>query len=273
MVGGSDYKRPPVQPRHPGPAPARLGVQAVHPRRGAEEGLRPGSRLAVAQARLQRPDTGGKEKFVVNNYDNAYSGARTLGRRDRSPTTRCSPRSASRSGTKRIAQLASGWASARRSRRNYAMTLGGSRRASRRWTWRTPTRRSPTGGERVCGTLGAPRRGPGRHPGGRARRAPTRSLDAQQASDRKRVLSAGARRTETVQQMQTVVSSGTGKRAAYRRVRRRQDRHHRELRRRLVRRLHRQMTVAVWVGYPDRLEADEDRVPRRARSRAAPSPR
>ena len=45
--GAGDGRRPrlrhaAVQPRHPGPAPARLGVQAVHPRRGAERGHRAG---------------------------------------------------------------------------------------------------------------------------------------------------------------------------------------------------------------------------------------
>ena len=48
MVGGDDYDDAAVQPRHPGPAPAGLGVQAVRARRGADGGhlarARPGSR-------------------------------------------------------------------------------------------------------------------------------------------------------------------------------------------------------------------------------------
>ena len=43
MVGGRDYRKAPVQPRDPGPAPAGLVVQAVHPRRGAEPASAPGS--------------------------------------------------------------------------------------------------------------------------------------------------------------------------------------------------------------------------------------
>ena len=47
---------------------------------------------------------------------------------------------------------------------------------------------------------------------------------------------------------------GTGKRAALPRVHGRgQDRYDRELRRRLVRRLHAGLVTAVWVGYPDQL--------------------
>ena len=58
--------------------------------------------------------------------------------------------------------------------------------------------------------------------------------------------------------LQSVVTSGTGKRAhAGRGPGRGQDRHDRELRRRLVRRLDAQYTVAVWVGYPDELKPME----------------
>ena len=51
-------------------------------------------------------------------------------------------------------------------------------------------------------------------------------------------------------------TSGTGTRRTDRRVRGRQDRHDRELRRRLVRRASTtSYTVAVWVGYPDKLKS------------------
>ena len=55
MVGGRDYAKRAVQPRHPGPAPAGLVVQAVRPGRGAHAGHRAGLGVAVAQARLHRP--------------------------------------------------------------------------------------------------------------------------------------------------------------------------------------------------------------------------
>ena len=53
--------------------------------------------------------------------------------------------------------------------------------------------------------------------------------------------------------LSTVVGRAPRPRADPRRVRGRQDRHDRELRRRLVRRLDDEITVAVWVGYPDEL--------------------
>ena len=49
-------QRRPVQPRHPGPAPARLGDQAVHPRRGADaRASRPNSIWASHKLDDQRP--------------------------------------------------------------------------------------------------------------------------------------------------------------------------------------------------------------------------
>ena len=45
-------RRRAVQPRHPGPAPARLGVQAVRARRGARAGHQPAVHLGVEEADL-----------------------------------------------------------------------------------------------------------------------------------------------------------------------------------------------------------------------------
>ena len=52
MYGGDDYARRAVQPRHPGPAPARLVVQAVRARRGAQAGHQPELDLGVEEAHL-----------------------------------------------------------------------------------------------------------------------------------------------------------------------------------------------------------------------------
>ena len=57
MVGGRDYRNAPVQPRHAGPAPARLVVQAVRPRDGARGGHLPRTRCGRREARLHRAGT------------------------------------------------------------------------------------------------------------------------------------------------------------------------------------------------------------------------
>ena len=53
MIGGDNYDVAPVQPRHAGPAPARLLVQAVRARRGAQEGHQPELHLG-RRKKLQR---------------------------------------------------------------------------------------------------------------------------------------------------------------------------------------------------------------------------
>ena len=54
MVGGDDYDDAAVQPRDPGPAPARLVDQAVHPGRGDPPGDLPRLDLGVAEDDLRR---------------------------------------------------------------------------------------------------------------------------------------------------------------------------------------------------------------------------
>ena len=78
MVGGDDYDTHAVQPRHPGPAPARLGVQAVRARRGAQEGHLPRApcgRRASWSFNVPRLEA---STFTVENYNNAYAGVTTL---------------------------------------------------------------------------------------------------------------------------------------------------------------------------------------------------
>ena len=76
MVGGRDYATVAVQPRDPGPAPAGLVVQAVHPRRGAaSEGVERQLDLWPSRKRdFIVPGTKGKEHFVVNNFEGTYAG-------------------------------------------------------------------------------------------------------------------------------------------------------------------------------------------------------
>ena len=118
MVGGRDYNERAVQPRHAGPAPAGLGVQAVHPRRGAARGHRRRlDRGRRARSVFDVP-TASTEKFVVNNYEDAYPAQRTLGQRARVLRQRGlrAGRHQGRHAQDRRASP-SGWASARRCRR------------------------------------------------------------------------------------------------------------------------------------------------------------
>ena len=76
MVGGDNYGIDAVQPRHAGPAPARLLVQAVRARRGAaSRTISPSPR--GPPKKLTYILKGG-ERFTVNNYEDAYAGVTTL---------------------------------------------------------------------------------------------------------------------------------------------------------------------------------------------------
>ena len=121
------------------------------------------------------------------------------------------------------------------------MTLGGLKQGVTRSTWRTPTRRSRTGGSASAARSARPNDGPVGIREVDARTTATRCIDATTIDAHQARAPEPASRRQTTRAMQTgVVSSGTGKRAAIGGVRRGQDRHDRELRRRLVRRLHRQ---------------------------------
>ena len=100
MVGGRDYNERAVQPRHPGPAPAGLGVQALHPGRGAARGDRPGLGVAVAQARVRRAGHEGQGEVRRQQLRGRLRRAsRRWPARRRSPTTRSSPQVGIKVGT------------------------------------------------------------------------------------------------------------------------------------------------------------------------------
>ena len=106
-----------VQPRHPGPAPARLGVQAVHPRRGAASRASPRTPSGPSH-KLVINVPHSKEVFTVNNYEDAYSGI-THARATRPTFSDNSVFAAGRHQgrhARRWRGSPSGWASARRSR-------------------------------------------------------------------------------------------------------------------------------------------------------------
>ena len=73
MVGGRDYQKAPFNlatqgQRQPGSSFKPFILAAA-----LQPGHRAGSRVAVAQARLQRAEQR-REKFTVNNFESTYTG-------------------------------------------------------------------------------------------------------------------------------------------------------------------------------------------------------
>ena len=93
-----------VQPRHAGPAPAGVGVQAVRARGGAQAGHLAGLHLGLAKKVFDVPAAARSSRSRTTRTPTPERPRSP--RRRRPPTTPSSPRSASRSAPSRIARLA-----------------------------------------------------------------------------------------------------------------------------------------------------------------------
>ena len=280
-----------VQPRHAGPAPAGLGVQAVRARRGADaRASRPNSVWDVAEAsycvtpeeghvqgelrrqqlqrRLRRRDAPSRTATTFSdNSVYAQVGIQVGTQQDRPARA---PDGHPHAG---LAQLRD---DARRP----------ASRASRRSTWRTPTRRSRTSGRLTYGTMS-----PGARSTAPAAGAPARSGIRAIGTQRRRQAQAdraAERRSEAINRRATgrcSKPSVAATRSTSMLAGRRHERHRRRARRspacswpaRPARPRttatpgssagRREITVAVWVGYPDKLRPMETRVHGRAGGR------
>ena len=197
-----------VQPATQGAAPARFVVQAVRAGRGARaRASRPTPTWASKKKNFTVPNTRGKERFIVNNYDDAYAGTSTLARALTYSDNSVFAEVGIKVGTKKIARLAradghphAGLDTTTRSR------SVGSSRASLRWTWPTRTRRSPRGGKRDHAARWA-RPSAGRS-GSRRSTAPTARRSTRNRREQRRRALRRRRRRTTTSIMQTVVSDG-----------------------------------------------------------------
>ena len=252
MVGGRDYRELAVQPRHAGPAPAGLGVQAVRPgdraaRRAsgrARRGCRRSSRSATRRVGCD---------FEVNNYEDAYAGVTTLA----SATTFSDNAVYAQVGLK------VGPAQDRRDSRermgirtpvsrNCAMTLGGLKEGVTPLDMAHAYQTFATGGQFVTGSLG-PDRGPVgireicRRDGDELQRQGPRTR-----SSVERVLPQGVAE-QTNQILSTVIASGTAVRARIDEFAAGKTGTTENYGDAWFVGFTKQMTVAVWVGYPNKL--------------------
>jgi penicillin-binding protein 1A len=155
------------------------------------------------------PGTRGKEHFVVNNFESKYAGSQTLAGGLTYSDNAVFSAVGIDVGTKKIAKLAERMGIRTPVSSNYAMTLGGLKEGVSPLDMAHAYETLITGGRRIYGTLGAGDRGP------------VGIKDVVQPNGKKIVNKTEAQRVlpqrianEVVQIMTTVVTQGTGKRAA-----------------------------------------------------------
>jgi len=210
MVGGSDFAHAPFNlatqgQRQPGSAfkPFTLAT-------ALEEGYTGDSVLPSMRKVFTVPHTGGREHFVVNNFESSYSGSNTLAGAMAVSDNSIYAELGIRAGTRRIAGLAQRMGIRTPVSHNYAMTLGGLKQGVTPLDMAHAYETFATGGRLVTDPgIGAAARGPigihdVRDSGGR--------IIARNEPRYDRILPAGvAGNVSSI--LQGVVQSGTGKAA------------------------------------------------------------
>jgi len=212
MIGGRDYQERPFNlatqgERQPG-STVKPFILAAALRKGYGLGSVWESRKRVFDV----PGVTDGEKFVVNNFDNSYAGTRDLGSALTFSDNAVFAAVGLATGTKRISKLITAMGVRSPVSTNPAMTLGAFKQGVSVLDWAHSYQSFASGGKRISGSLGAPDRGPvGIHD---VRDVSTDELIERNRLRSKRVISpelAGA----VTQQMQAVVSGGTGRLAQY----------------------------------------------------------
>jgi penicillin-binding protein 1A len=251
MVGGRDYATRPFNLATQGQRQPGSSIKPFILASALKKGYGAGSLWPSRKRIFTVPGTGGKEKFVVNNFESKYAGTQTLaGGLTYSDNSVYSAVGIS-VGTKKIARLAERMGIRTPVSSNYAMTLGGLKQGVTPLDMAHAYETFIEGGRRVSGTLGAGDDGP---VGIEKVQSPSGKLLKENHPTSKSVLDR-AIANETVGIMTTVISQGTGRRAALGpgqfaagktgTTENSGDAWFVGFTKR--------WTVAVWVGYPDKL--------------------
>jgi penicillin-binding protein 1A len=208
MVGGRDYDERPFNLATQGQRQPGSSIKPFILAAALKKGYSPGSLWPSRKRVFTVPGTRGHEKFVVNNFESKYAGAQTLaGGLTYSDNAVFSAVGIS-VGTKKIASLAERMGIRTPVSSNYAMTLGGLKQGVTPLDMAHAYQTLIAHGRRVGGTLGASDDGPvgvtrvdgpDLHKKNKQRLTP---VLPQSIAD------------QTVGIMSTVVSQGTGRRAA-----------------------------------------------------------
>jgi penicillin-binding protein 1A len=252
MVGGADYATSPFNlatqgQRQPGSTFKPFTLTAA-----LESGISPGSVWSSQPKQFVVPHSGGREYFVVRNYGGEYSGSNTLAGATTVSDNSVFAEVGVKVGTKKIARVARRLGIRTPISTNYAMILGGLRDGVTPLDMAHAYESFATGGKRIWNPkLGAPDKGPigihlVRDGDGKVLISNAKTLQ------RKQVIPAGVA-SEVSQILQTVVAYGTGKAAQIPGFAAGQTGTTENYGDAWFVGWNEQMTVAIWVGYPDRL--------------------
>jgi penicillin-binding protein 1A len=209
MVGGRDYAERPFNLATQGQRQPGSSIKPFILAAALKKGYAAGSLWPSRKRIFTVPGTRGKEHFVVNNFESKYAGSQTLaGGLTYSDNAVFSAVGIS-VGTKKIATLAERMGIRTPVSSNYAMTLGGLKEGVTPLDMAHAYQTLIAHGKRVTGTLGASKQGP---VGVISVKGP-HGLDVENKVRRSTVLPQSIA-DQTVGIMATVVSQGTGKRAA-----------------------------------------------------------
>jgi penicillin-binding protein 1A len=210
MVGGRDYAKRPFNLATQGQRQPGSSIKPFILATALKQGIGPGSVWPSRKQTFTVPGTKGKEKFVVNNFESNYSGQQTLAGGLTFSDNSVYSTVGITIGTKKIARLAEKMGIRTPVSSNYAMTLGGLHQGVTALDMAHAYETFIEHGRRVSGSLGSSDQGPV-------------GIERVQSSDGKTIDRNKIRRTpalprgvadQTVGIMSTVVSQGTGKRAA-----------------------------------------------------------
>jgi penicillin-binding protein 1A len=252
MVGGADYATSPFNlatqgQRQPGSTFKPFTLTAA-----LESGISPGSVWTSAPKQFVVPHSGGREYFVVRNYGDEYSGSNTLAGATTVSDNSVYAEVGVKVGTHKIARVARRLGIRTPISTNYAMILGGLRDGVTPLDMAHAYETFATGGKRIWNPkLGAPDKGPVgihlvRDGDGKVLLSNPKSLRTKQ------VIPANVA-SEVSQILQTVVAYGTGKAAQIPGFAAGKTGTTENYGDAWFVGWNEQMTVAIWVGYPDRL--------------------
>jgi penicillin-binding protein 1A len=246
MVGGDDYSERPFNLATQGQRQPGSSFKPFVLAQALRQGVSPDSVWSSKKLSLRVKDEKGRtETFRVTNSESAYSGQTTLARALTWSDNAVFAQVGQKVGTKPIAKLIERMGIRTPVSSNAAVVLGAPRRGVTVLDMAHAFETFATRGLRIEGSLGAPNGGPVG-----ITKVDTGKRVIKNKVERKRVISTGVADNATAI-MQTVVSTGTGKRAQYGGYAAGKTGTTENNADAWFVGFSKDITVAVWVGYPD----------------------